>query len=156
MWCCVKMAWIEDNDRNGGEKESGEDNGFLKVSQPSISSSDSAVANVDSANKRCEGKDDLSYGNILRSRNKFVDALALYERVLENDSGNVEALIGKGICLQMQNKGRLAFDSFSEAIRLDPQNACALTHCGILYKEEGRLVEAAEVCPCHLSGFMMK
>ena len=45
----------------------------------------------------------------------------------------------------MQNMGRLAFESFAEAIRLDPQNACALTHCGILYKDEGRLVEAAEV-----------
>ncbi|OIW21396.1 hypothetical protein TanjilG_02563 [Lupinus angustifolius] len=45
---------------------------------------------------------------------------------------------------QMQSMGKLAFDSFSEAIRLDPQNACALTHCGILFKEEGRLLEAAE------------
>ncbi|WOH02614.1 hypothetical protein DCAR_0522003 [Daucus carota subsp. sativus] len=44
----------------------------------------------------------------------------------------------------MQNMGRLSFESFSEAIKLDPQNACALTHCGILYKDEGRLVEAAE------------
>lgn len=93
-----------------------------------------------------EGKDALSYANILRSRNKFVDALALYEKVLEKDSGSVEAHIGKGVCLQMQNMGRLAFESFSEAIRLDPQNSCALTHCGILYKDEGRLVEAAEVC----------
>nr|GEX43977.1 hypothetical protein [Tanacetum cinerariifolium] len=32
-----------------------------------------------------------------------------------------------------------------EAVKLDPQNACALTHCGILYKDEGRLVESAEV-----------
>ncbi|KAJ6425597.1 hypothetical protein OIU84_026216 [Salix udensis] len=39
---------------------------------------------------------------------------------------------------------RLAFDSFAEAIKLDPQNACALTHCGILYKDEGCLLEAAE------------
>lgn len=76
--------------------------------------------------------------------NKFVDALAIYESVVENDSGNVEAYIGKGICLQMQNMGRLSFESFSEALRLDPENACALTHCGILYKDEGRLVEAAE------------
>ncbi|KAK7345311.1 hypothetical protein VNO77_15912 [Canavalia gladiata] len=137
------MAWIEDKDGNGREKELVGENGFLKGSEPSISTSGSA-GDVDSVNKRCEGKDDLSYANILRLRNKFVDALTLYERVLESDSGNVDALIGKGICLQMQNMGRLAFDSFSEAIRLDPQNACALTHCGILYKDEGRLMEAAE------------
>ncbi|KAI4348936.1 hypothetical protein L6164_009596 [Bauhinia variegata] len=140
---CIQMAWEENNVGDGGERESTVDNGFLKVSPPSISSRGS-LADSDQVHKRCEGKDNLSYANILRSRNKFVDALALYERVLENDSGNVEALIGKGICLQMQNMGKLAFDSFAEAIRLDPQNACALTHCGILYKEEGHLVEAAE------------
>ncbi|XP_051132063.1 probable UDP-N-acetylglucosamine--peptide N-acetylglucosaminyltransferase SPINDLY [Andrographis paniculata] len=92
-----------------------------------------------------EGIDALSYANILRSRNKFVDALAVYGSVLEKDNENVEALIGKGICLQMQNLGRLAYESFAEAIKLQPENACALTHCGILYKDEGRLVEAAEM-----------
>ncbi|KAL8236594.1 hypothetical protein R6Q59_017675 [Mikania micrantha] len=40
--------------------------------------------------------------------------------------------------------GKRSFECFSEAVKLDPQNACALTHCGILYKDEGRLVEAAE------------
>lgn len=92
------------------------------------------------------GKDGLSYASILCSRNKFVDALAVYEGILEKDGENVEAHIGKGICLQMQNLGRLAYESFAEAIRLDPENTCALTHYGILYKDEGRLVEAAEVC----------
>jgi len=138
----VQMAWTEDSDGNNGREKLVGENGFLKVSEPS---SDGSVGDGGSVSKRCEGKDDVSYANILRSRNKFVDALALYERVLESDGGNVEALIGKGICLQMQNMGRLAFESFAEAIRLDPQNACALTHCGILYKDEGRLVEAAEV-----------
>ncbi|CAL9114534.1 unnamed protein product [Musa textilis] len=94
--------------------------------------------------KKFEGKDGLSYANILRSRNKFADAQVLYESIIENDSTNVEALIGKGICLQMQNYLRQAFACFVEAIRLDPQNACALTHCGVIYKDEGHLLEAAE------------
>ncbi|KAM7265773.1 hypothetical protein ACFE04_003456 [Oxalis oulophora] len=119
------------------------DNGLLKETQLCTSPSASLVSAAPVQNG-VEEKDALSYANVLRSRNKFVDALALYDSVLEKDSGNVEAHIGKGICLQMQSKGRLAFGSFAEAIRLDPQNACALTHCGILYKEEGRLVEAAE------------
>lgn len=139
------MAWTDKDVGNGRERDLNGENGFLNSSQPSPSTSGS-IAGVDPAQKGFEGKDALSYANILRSRNKFVDALALYENVLEKDGGNVEAHIGKGICLQMQNMGRLAFDSFAEAIRLDPQNACALTHCGILYKDEGRLVEAAEVC----------
>ena len=136
------MARAEKDDGHGKETDPVSENGFLKGSQPSPSTSGSAITTVQ---KSFEGKDALSYANILRSRNKFVDALALYDNFLEKDAGNVEAHIGKGICLQMQNMGRLAFDSFAEAIRLDPQNACALTHCGILYKDEGRLVDAAEV-----------
>lgn len=139
------MAWTEKDVGNGSERESVGENGFLKGSQASPGASGSPIA-TSPVQKGFEGKDALSYANILRSRNKFVDALALYESILEKDSRNVEAHIGKGICLQMQNMGRLAFDAFSEAIKLDPQNAFALTHCGILYKDEGRLVEAAEVC----------
>ncbi|XP_031473645.1 probable UDP-N-acetylglucosamine--peptide N-acetylglucosaminyltransferase SPINDLY [Nymphaea colorata] len=106
--------------------------------------SSSPAPTVSAAMGIFEGKDALSYANILRSRNKFVDALNLYESVIQKDGTNVEAFIGKGICLQMQHMNRQAFESFSEAIRLDPQNACALTHCGILYKDEGHLLEAAE------------
>ncbi|KAL7096559.1 hypothetical protein ACP275_10G086600 [Erythranthe tilingii] len=125
------------------EKVSVDGHVFLKEAQPSSASRSPLGASA--MKKSFEGKDALSYANILRSRNKFVDAFAVYEKVLEEDGENVEAYIGKGICLQMQNLGRLAYESFAEAVRLDPQNACALTHCGILYKDEGRLVEAAEM-----------
>lgn len=89
-------------------------------------------------------KSALAYANILRTRNKFGDALALYNTVLEKENKNLEALIGRGICLQAQQLNRQAFESFMEAISLDSQNACALTHCGVLFKDEGRLLEAAE------------
>ncbi|KAG0497293.1 hypothetical protein HPP92_001984 [Vanilla planifolia] len=94
--------------------------------------------------KKFEEKDALSYANILRLRNKFVDALVLYDNVLEKDRSNIDALLGKGICLQSQNLNRKAFECFMEVIKLDPQNACAFTHCGALYKDEGRLLEAEE------------
>ncbi|MCD7449670.1 hypothetical protein HAX54_001098 [Datura stramonium] len=131
------MAWTEKDVENGKESDSLGNNGFLKGGQ-------SSPGRISHVKKFFEEKDAITYANILRSRNKFVDALAIYESVLQKDSGSIESLIGKGICLQMQNMGRLAFESFSEAIKVDPQNACALTHCGILYKDEGRLVEAAE------------
>lgn len=137
------MAWSEKAVGNGRDRDPIRDNGFLNGSQSSPSTS-SSPADVAATHKRFEGKDAISYANILRSRNKFAEALALYESVLEKDNSNVEAHIGKGICLQMQNMPKVAFESFSEAIRLDPQNACALTYCGILYKDEGCLVEAAE------------
>ncbi|CAJ1884715.1 unnamed protein product [Sphenostylis stenocarpa] len=129
----VQMAGAENSDGSETERElaGNGDNGFVEDVESSASAD-------------YEGNDNISYANVLRSRNKFADALAIYERVLERDGANVEALIGKGICLQMHNKGGLAFESFFEAIKLDPQNACALTHCGILHKDEGRLVEAAE------------
>lgn len=141
---------MENNDRdeNVSEMKLAGDNGSVKVLENSVSANGSGG---------CEGEDNrLSYANTLRSRNKYVEALAVYERVLESDSLNVEALIGKGICLQMQNMGKLAFDAFSEAVKLDPQNVCALTHCGVLYKEEGRLVEAAEVCLQRFNTSMLK
>lgn len=139
------MAWTEQDVGSGKEKKVIGDNGCLQEGQlsPAAKETLGCISPVESA---FEGKDALSYANILRSRNKFVDALAIYESIVEKDGGNVEAFIGKGICLQTQNMLRPAFESFSEAIKLDPQNACALTHCGILYKDEGRLVEAAEVC----------
>ncbi|KAL3532122.1 hypothetical protein ACH5RR_005643 [Cinchona calisaya] len=137
------MAWMDKDNGNVKERDLTGENGFLNGGHPSNGSGGSPVS-ISPAKKIFEGKDALSYANVLRSRNKFVDALGIYESVLEKDSENVEAHIGKGICLQMQNMGRLAFESFTEAIRLDPQNSCALTHCGILYKEESRLVEAAE------------
>lgn len=132
---------LTEKDVNNRERAPVGENGFLKEPEPLPST---VVPVVVAPQRAFEGKDALAYANILRSRNKFADALALYESVLEKDSGNIEAYIGKGICLQMQNMGKLAFESFAEAVRLDPENACALTHCGILYKDEGRLVEAAE------------
>ncbi|KAK8633119.1 hypothetical protein V6N13_013973 [Hibiscus sabdariffa] len=136
---------LAENDVNEREGDPVVENGFGKESElaprPSISTADGSGT---PAQKAFEGKDSLSYANILRSRNKFADALNLYNNVLEKDSGCVEAHIGKGICQQIQNMGKAALESFTEAIKLDPQNACALTHCGILYKDEGRLVEAAE------------
>ncbi|XP_008806108.2 probable UDP-N-acetylglucosamine--peptide N-acetylglucosaminyltransferase SPINDLY [Phoenix dactylifera] len=138
------MAWTEMNVGNGREGDAvASENGCLKGLR---SSSDAVVTptQLPHLKKRFEGKDALSYASILRSRNKFPDALALYESILAKDSTNVEALIGKGVCFQMQNMTRQAFESFMEAIRRDPQNACALTHCGVIYKDEGRLMEAAE------------
>ncbi|XP_043701507.1 probable UDP-N-acetylglucosamine--peptide N-acetylglucosaminyltransferase SPINDLY isoform X1 [Telopea speciosissima] len=137
------MAWTETGGGNGRERDTTDDNDLLKGERPSTDKICSPLS-LSPVQKKLEGKDALSYANILRSRNKFVDALAIYESVLAQNSGNVEAHMGKGICLQMQNMGSLAFESFTEAIRLDPQNAGALTHCGILYKDEGRLLEAAE------------
>jgi len=98
------------------------------------------------AKQQLEGKEALRYANILRSRNKFAEAIQLYDVVLEKEGTNVEALIGKGICLQAQSMPRQAIECFTEAVKIEPENASALTHCGMIFKDEGHFIEAAEVC----------
>ncbi|KAH6760845.1 Tetratricopeptide repeat superfamily protein [Perilla frutescens var. frutescens] len=138
----IQQMELTKKDADSEKVRDSQDAVFVKEGQPS---SGSRVSLGSSPSKKSfEGKDALSYADILRSRNKFMDAFSVYESLLEKDHESVEAHIGKGICLQMQNLSRLAYESFVEAVRLDPQNACALTHCGILFKDEGRLVEAAE------------
>ncbi|EPS61474.1 hypothetical protein M569_13323, partial [Genlisea aurea] len=139
IWMELKRIDAEDSKL----KDTESDHIFHKDVKPASGSKSPSSISV--PKKSSEGNDAISYANILRSRNKFVDALSVYENVLRNNGESVEAHIGKGICLQKQNMGRLAYESFSEAIKLEPKNACALTHCGILYKDEGRLVEAAEM-----------
>lgn len=139
------MAWTETDVRKERDDEySATENESLKALR---SSDGGALAVQVPVQKRLEVNDVLSYANILRTRNKFVDALVLYESVIAKDNTNVEAYIGKGICLQMQNSSRQAFECFTEAVKLDSQNACALTHLGVLYKDEGHLGESAEVPP---------
>ncbi|KAI5075497.1 hypothetical protein GOP47_0009573 [Adiantum capillus-veneris] len=145
------MAWPESHISREREREgasssaAGVDTQRLKRrSSPSIAINTNGT--ISPPAHKLGGKDGLSYAEILRSRNKFSDALTLYESILEVDPRSVEARVGKGICLQMQGFSRQAFESFSGALTLDPKNACALTHCGILYREEGHLLEAAEVC----------
>ncbi|KAJ4779639.1 UDP-N-acetylglucosamine--peptide N-acetylglucosaminyltransferase 110 kDa subunit [Rhynchospora pubera] len=141
------MAWsdITTSSKHPEEKHNTvfKENGSPAPKMPS--SSPQVAPGSGGAGKRLEPKDALSYANILRSRNKFADALGMYNGVIEQDGGNVEALIGRGICLQMQGMMRQAFESFSEAVRHDPLNVCALTHCGVIYKYEGHLVEASEL-----------
>lgn len=143
-WLFMKMAWPEVDVGNWRGRDGLVSETDCIKGMRSLSETADSPAQSNPLGNKFEGKDALSYANILRSRNKFGDALVLYNIVLEKESNNLEALVGKGICFQAQNLNRQAFESFMEVIKLDPQNACALTHCGVLYKDEGRLLEAAE------------
>ncbi|GAB2255170.1 hypothetical protein Droror1_Dr00008948 [Drosera rotundifolia] len=138
------MASEEKSVDNGKANEPALANGFLK--EVVLTSMPSGSPHCNGMNHQSfDAKDAISYADILCTRNKYAEALGLYDRILDKDGENVEALIGKGICLQAQNNGRLALECFNDAIQLDPQNARALTHCGILYKDENRLLDAAEI-----------
>ncbi|GKD72713.1 probable UDP-N-acetylglucosamine--peptide N-acetylglucosaminyltransferase SPINDLY isoform X1, partial [Tanacetum coccineum] len=102
---CTKLALLE-TDVGGGIGEGRvESNGFAKSFEPSIGVSNSA-ASASSIGTTYEGNEALGYANILCLKNKFVEALCIYESVLEKDNRNVDAHIGKGIFLKMQNMGR--------------------------------------------------
>ncbi|GJR75908.1 probable UDP-N-acetylglucosamine--peptide N-acetylglucosaminyltransferase SPINDLY isoform X1 [Tanacetum coccineum] len=119
---CTKLA-LPEMDVGGGIGEGQvESNGFVKSSELSIGFSNFATSACP-IGTTYKGNEALGYANILRSRNKFMESLCIYESVLEKDNRNVDAHIGKGIFLKMQNMGRQAFESFSEAVKLDPQNA---------------------------------
>ncbi|KAL8241565.1 hypothetical protein R6Q59_014919, partial [Mikania micrantha] len=93
------------------------------------------VVTVDASNGNNYG---LPYSSGKRNLRFSCDKMALTEK---------DVCGGKVKCQTENNDGKYgkqSFESFSEAVRLDMQNACALTHCGILYKDEGPLVEAAE------------
>lgn len=151
-----EMAWpesqvVQPQQTNGvREREAATDNQRLKR-RPSSDDGNIGLPVVQNSSipprlgvLNVPGKDAISFAAVLRSRNKISDALALYDSILGVEPQNVEAHVGKGICLQSQSLPRQAFESFANALRLDAQNACALTHCGILYKEEGHLLEASE------------
>ena len=137
------MAWTEPDIRKEGDGEliASESENLKALGSPN----GGTVAVHMPALKSLQVKDVLSYANTLRTRNKFLDAVVLYDNLISKDKTNAEAYVGKGICLQLQNSLREALECYDEAIRLDPQNACALTHRGLLFKDEGHLVEAAEV-----------
>ncbi|KAJ6406717.1 hypothetical protein OIU84_010262 [Salix udensis] len=138
----TQMAWTEKDASNVREKEPVGDNGFLRGSQPSPGPSGSPVSSSP-AQKGLDGKDKLSYANILRSRNKFGDALALYESALQNNNGNVEAY----------DEGRLleAADSYHKALKADPSYkpaseclAIVLTDLGTSLKLSGNAQEGIQ------------
>ncbi|XP_024521713.1 probable UDP-N-acetylglucosamine--peptide N-acetylglucosaminyltransferase SPINDLY [Selaginella moellendorffii] len=114
---------------------------------PAIDEDDAPSARIPAAAAAAAAapaKDSLAYAEILLSRSKFADAQLLYKSVLEAEPSCVQALVSKGVCLQMQGNARQALECFASALKLDPSNARALTQCGILYKEEGHLLEASE------------
>ncbi|KAK4582753.1 hypothetical protein RGQ29_025789 [Quercus rubra] len=137
------MAWPEKVVGNGREGDPVRDNGFLNGSQSSPGTA-ALLWGLFRCTRGLKGKMPLLMLTF-SARGTSLSMPLLFMRVYWRRIVVMWKLtIGKGICLQMQNMTKLAFESFAEAIRLEPENACALTYCGILYKEEGCLVEAAE------------
>ncbi|CAA0823945.1 no pollen germination related 2 [Striga hermonthica] len=85
-------------------------------------------------------------GLLQESRDNLKEALKAYTLALEVDPTHVPSLVSKAIVLrQMSSQSSPVVRSFlTEALRLDRMNAAAWYNLGLLYKEEGSLVKAAE------------
>ncbi|GER41876.1 tetratricopeptide repeat protein [Striga asiatica] len=83
-----------------------------------------------------ERKNALSYANILRSRNKFVDAIAVYESVLERDGENVEAHIDEGRLVE-------AAEMYQKALTADPSYKLAAECFAIVLTDLGTSLKLA-------------
>lgn len=91
------------------------------------------------------GQDPLAYAEVLRTRGRLDEALSLYDAILAGNQTNVEAYVGRGMCLMLQKMNRSAFENFATVLTLDPTNVKALIQCGILYRQDGHHAEAVEV-----------
>jgi len=64
----------------------------------------------------------LAEGHMLRSRNKFSEAVASYNQALKLDPANVEAMNCKGLCYKNLNANEEAMICFRDAMRVAPDD----------------------------------
>ena len=71
------------------------------------------------------------------------EALDLYNRVLERDPKNVEALTNRGIIFQRMGKLSLAERDLERALEVAPEDKAALNAMGVLCMRKGELLKAS-------------
>eukprot|EP00897_Mesotaenium_endlicherianum_P006101 jgi/Mesen1/5519/ME000279S04732 len=76
--------------------------------------------------------DALSYAVMLRTRGKVAEASRLYDAMLAENPRQVDALVGKGLCMQAQGLKRAALECFGLALSVDGRHAGAFSHLGTL------------------------
>jgi tetratricopeptide (TPR) repeat protein len=81
-------------------------------------------------------------GEILLFDRRWDEALAVYERGLQNDSQNAELRYGHGVALRAKGRNDKALREFEEALRIDPKNAGAMVGKASIYYEMGNVPEA--------------
>jgi tetratricopeptide (TPR) repeat protein len=74
----------------------------------------------------------------------FIEAAAMFERVVEVDPQHLHALINWGAALSSGNKPEVALPIFQQALSRDPNNVAALYNLGVAYQRLGQHAEAIE------------
>jgi tetratricopeptide (TPR) repeat protein len=83
-------------------------------------------------------------GNACRERGDLIGAIANYDRVLQVEPADFEALNGLGITLAMQDKTLEAINVFDRAITAFPESAQAYHNLGVALATLERLSESIE------------
>ena len=71
------------------------------------------------------------------------EAIALFERALQNDPGFSQALVNMGVALRHRDEPQRAEESFLMALEIDPREMAAVSNLAALYLGQGRQAEAA-------------
>jgi serine/threonine protein kinase len=80
----------------------------------------------------------------LYTQRRLPDALAVYDRILKNDSKNALAWQGRGLTMALQGRHQEALDAFERALRIKPDLVTSLTGKGVALNRLRRNKEALE------------
>ena len=78
----------------------------------------------------------------LHKFDKALNELNYYEKNSKNENKNYELNYHKGLCYMNNKQYNFALEEFNNALRLDPNNAEALTNRALVYSELGKTKEA--------------
>ncbi len=70
------------------------------------------------------------------------EAIACYDKALEINQKNVDALEDEGACLLRINKDPEAMECFDKVLEITEQNICAWFNRGVALKEKGKYWDA--------------
>lgn len=110
-----------------------------QISEASRTQSDSAV----SATNVSEAQDHAARGQVLIKSGKSEEALEEFNRAVELDPYNAQALYGRALIYQAANQHEFAIADFTSASGLNPQKPEPLLGRAVSYLAVGKLKEAA-------------
>ncbi len=84
-----------------------------------------------------------THGQVLAKSGKTEEALAEFNRAIELDPNNAQALYGRGLLYQGEKQHQLAIDDFTAAYGLKPQQAEPLLGRAVSYLAIDKVKEAA-------------
>ena len=86
----------------------------------------------------------LQEANRLLQLGRHLESIYYYDRVLDKDQNNLNALIGKGFALQNLGRYNESIEYYDRSLSIDSRNTYALTFKGELLDQMGNYIEAIQ------------